>query len=225
MTDDSKPWLDAEPDETPLDVESLSVNELERFSKTSVRLILEQYSHCEVPAGCGGVVLRWVNPDSPVPFGCCVHGAAYCNEFFVDGVRHRSSQVMLTRGRHVLVLALTRRGDSLPPAPFMVVAGTDFGSVSRTGQSLPQHTVSSRADGRWHVATAAPSESALTALSPDLAVWSIPTCVPRPPRPEGYVGYYDECVKHDAEAFVFPSGLSTLWVRTVVEIDLPAQEG
>ena len=38
-----------------LDSEALRLNTLNRFRKHSPRLLLEEYSHCEVPAGCGGV--------------------------------------------------------------------------------------------------------------------------------------------------------------------------
>jgi hypothetical protein len=44
----------------------LKLNSLSRFSKQSSRFILEIYSGCEVPAGCGGVVLRWRSPDEPI---------------------------------------------------------------------------------------------------------------------------------------------------------------
>src|SRR5687768_6072864 len=45
----------------------LKLNGLSRYAKESPRLVLEEYGHCEVPAGCGGVVLRWRNPDQPIP--------------------------------------------------------------------------------------------------------------------------------------------------------------
>jgi hypothetical protein len=45
----------------------LKLNGLSRYTKQSPRLVLEEYSHCEVPAGYGGVVLRWRNPDQPLP--------------------------------------------------------------------------------------------------------------------------------------------------------------
>src|SRR5262245_59385715 len=43
------------------------LNSLDRFRKQSDRLVLEEHSHCEVPAGCGGVVLRWRNPFAALP--------------------------------------------------------------------------------------------------------------------------------------------------------------
>jgi len=205
-----------DPNEETLDAEALSVNELSRFTKSSTRLVLEQYSHCEVPAGCGGVVLRWVNPDSPVPFGCHAFGPPYCNALFVDGVEHRTSQVMLTAGEHVLVFAMSiGRGEG---DAFMAVASTAFGSVHRTGSQLPEVTVASSADGSWLIATSRPSQEALTARTPDPSVWSTPTGRPRPARPSGYAGYYDECAEHGAEALALPSHSAGFWVRVVVEV-------
>lgn len=44
----------------------LKLNSISRFSKQSPRLVLEEHGHCEVPAGCGGVVLRWRGADDPI---------------------------------------------------------------------------------------------------------------------------------------------------------------
>lgn len=214
MTDPTPP-PGADPDEEPLDAEALSVNELARFTKNSPRLVLEQYSHCEVPAGCGGVVLRWVNPESPVPFGCHVFGG-YCGALFVDGVEHRSARVMLTAGAHVLVFVMSR--SRYATDAFMAVASTAYGSVRRTGAQLPEVTVTSRADGSWRVATSRPDAAALTAPEADPTVWEPLTAAPRPARPEGYAGYYDECVEHGAEALALPPDDGDFWVRVVVEV-------
>jgi hypothetical protein len=48
------------------DSDDLRLNELQRYRKTSGRLALKVHSHCEVPAGCGGVVLRWRRPGAPI---------------------------------------------------------------------------------------------------------------------------------------------------------------
>ena len=45
----------------------LKLNSISRSSKQSPRLVLEEHGHCEVPAGCGGVVLRWRGHDDPIP--------------------------------------------------------------------------------------------------------------------------------------------------------------
>jgi len=47
------------------DDEAFKLNSLHRFTKHS-KLVLEAHSHCEVPAGCGGAVFKWVNPTSGI---------------------------------------------------------------------------------------------------------------------------------------------------------------
>ncbi len=47
--------------------DELKLNTIGRFVKRSPCLALEQHNHCEVPAGCGGVVLRWFNPSRGIP--------------------------------------------------------------------------------------------------------------------------------------------------------------
>ncbi len=85
------------------DEEDLRLNTLHRFQKHSPRLTLQVHSHCEVPAGCGGVVLRWVNPDAG--FGAVIHvqpgeGA----EAWVDGARVTTTLLTLSYGEHLLAL-------------------------------------------------------------------------------------------------------------------------
>ena len=74
------------------------LNSLERFRKQSPRLVLEEHSHCEVPAGCGGVVLRWRNPLAGLPL--LVH-------FYAPG-----KSTLYLDGREV-----TQIGNDLPPGP------------------------------------------------------------------------------------------------------------
>ncbi len=45
----------------------LRLNSIDRYVKRSPHFVLEEHGHCEVPAGCGGVVLRWLNPATTVP--------------------------------------------------------------------------------------------------------------------------------------------------------------
>jgi len=45
---------------------NLRLNGIDRFVKSSPHLHLEEYDSCEVPSGCGGVVLRWTNINSPI---------------------------------------------------------------------------------------------------------------------------------------------------------------
>ena len=81
------------------------LNSLDRFRKQPGRLVLEVYSHCEVPAGCGGAVLRWRNPLAAVPVRVHLYspGKAVC---FFDGSELRTAGADLAPGLHVIAIAL-----------------------------------------------------------------------------------------------------------------------
>lgn len=84
----------------------LKLNSLSRYSKQSPRLILEEHSHCEVPAGCGGVVLRWLNLDNGIPCTMWLHTSAEASEFLIDGEHPASSRPLLNFGNHTISIRL-----------------------------------------------------------------------------------------------------------------------
>lgn len=86
--------------------EALRLNTLHRFRKHSPRLLLEEYSHCEVPAGCGGVVLRWVDPGAGTPaiVRSFVQGRI---ALWIDGAPLDSGRVDLRAGAHTLAIEIT----------------------------------------------------------------------------------------------------------------------
>jgi len=86
------------------------LNSFDRFTKTSPRLLLEEHAHCEVPAGCGGVVLRWINPATGLPVLLDVFNPSHAT-LAIDGVAVTHSSLLLAPGRHVLSLEVPR-----PPA-------------------------------------------------------------------------------------------------------------
>ena len=93
-------------------MDKLKLNTLSRFSKRSDQLLLEHYSHCEVPAGCGGVILRWRDRADGVMADLtlfCPREAAVS----IDGHPPASARLMLPWGAHVLtatVAQLPRKG-------------------------------------------------------------------------------------------------------------------
>src|SRR5712691_2450458 len=84
---------------------SADLNSLERFRKQPGRLVLEEHGHCEVPAGCGGVVLRWRNPFAALPVTIHLYTPvkAAC---FLDGAELPSGRPDLTPGPHVATIHL-----------------------------------------------------------------------------------------------------------------------
>jgi hypothetical protein len=137
------------------DERDLKLNSLDRYRKQSPRLVLEEHSHCEVPAGCGGVVLRWNNPDRalPVRFRWLKPKGS---ELWIDGAVPDSSSPLLARGNHVLALKIkATRGQSL----FVLTAAYDESDFGRQVSRKLGFTwrMASKADGTWLATTAAPT--------------------------------------------------------------------
>lgn len=133
MSDDDEPDLDGQ--------QALQLNTLHRFRKHSPRLLLEEYSHCEVPAGCGGVVMRWVDPDAGTPAVVRVFVEARAT-LWLNGELIESGRVDVACGPNVLAVALDEIvapesglrgliGQARPPALMLSIVralGTDVAS-------------------------------------------------------------------------------------------------
>jgi hypothetical protein len=87
--------------------QDLKLNSLSRYTKQSPRLVLEEHGSCEVPAGCGGVVLRWRNPVEPIPM--ILHLSFWWNgereQIALDGKdTEYAARTPVTFGTHVLTM-------------------------------------------------------------------------------------------------------------------------
>ena len=100
--------------------DDLRINTLHRFAKHSPRLVLQEYSHCEVPAGCGGVVLRWIDPAHGAPVSISLVALNSTAETWLDGTPLEISRAILSAGSHVIAFHL-RRTDARD-APFTLGA-------------------------------------------------------------------------------------------------------
>ena len=98
---------------------NLKLNSLGRYGKNNSRLLLEEHSHCEVPAGCGGVVLRWRNPNSGLLFMLHFFSAGKAT-LLLDGKTVPSARPLIPFGEHVLSLAVT---DIVPGSAILGFAG------------------------------------------------------------------------------------------------------
>lgn len=79
------------------------INRLDRYRKESDRLILEEHS-----AGCGGIILRWRNPDDGIPIR--LEAAAPVEpEFFLDGQPLTSRRFVAKTGPHLFAVRLRLR--------------------------------------------------------------------------------------------------------------------
>ena len=83
--------------------EKIEPNSLDRFVKSSPRLVLERFTSCEVPAGCGGVVYRWRRADRDVSMALALYTPGEVKAW-VDDEEVLSTHIDLVRGPHVLGL-------------------------------------------------------------------------------------------------------------------------
>lgn len=133
-------------------------NSLDRFRKHSPRLVLEEYDACEVPAGCGGVVLRWRNPYAAQPYHLYAWVAKGEWTALIDGQPLETTRADLAPGPHVLAFTLA---DADRAAALLAVA---FRYVPHDG-TRDLHTdaphvrdVLSAGDGNWLATTDAPPD-------------------------------------------------------------------
>jgi hypothetical protein len=127
----------------------LKLNSLSRYTKQSPRLVLEEHSSCEVPAGCGGVVLRWRNPVEPLPM--IVRSSLWWNgeheEIAFDGKRSEpGSKVPITYGKHALTLVVR---DFDPEYAFVLMTGHLDAEYVRVLQLEGERVFISVPDNTW----------------------------------------------------------------------------
>ncbi len=208
----------------------LNLNSLGRYAKQSSRLVLEQHSHCEVPAGCGGVVLRWRSDISEVPV--LVH--LFCSgksKLSIDGVAPASSEAMVTFGDHVLSVVL----EDVPRDALLAI------SVAHSDFRLPQVSrrvgrpvdVVTDGDGKWRCATVQPADDAWTRPGFDDSAWAAMGLAPRPSLEKRKTYTRDtawemrlqmtldagaKCLRVDA-----PAG--RMWVRRAFRLARPGEDG
>ncbi len=132
------------------------LNSLDRFRKDPGRLVLEEHSHCEVPAGCGGVVLRWRNPAtllSVIVFG--YHAGK--GSWLFDGDELANGRVDLQPGRHVIACALDSVDYSSGLILFAAITEPPASASRRRDETdSPSFKVVSASDGSWKFALEEP---------------------------------------------------------------------
>lgn len=201
------------------------LNSLERFRKRSPGLVLEQHSHCEVPAGCGGVVLRWRDPRAARPL--CVHvytsGKSEC---WIDGEPLARGRAELAPGRHVLAIAVERGARArLLRAALLDPEGVR--AHGPAGVEVPIRVLSS-ADRSWK-ATLAPPPEGWQAPELDDSGWEALAACRMPEVRWDAPGAYQwrACEEAGASGLGFaslPPGegeYGPVWVRKAFEVPTP----
>lgn len=193
------------------DSDDLRLNELQRYRKTSDRLALEVHSHCEVPAGCGGVVLRWRHPGAPLGLSLFSYVSGSFEGPFIDGKPITEQRITLAPGEHVLSLVVNKPGNAglLQPGNqgFLLLRASLQPNIAT---ALRREAVS-QPDGRWRAATREPPEGwQLPGFdSPDF----VPLVEKPVPEPKGNERWSWQTLQRDAKGLGLPAKASRAWVR------------
>ncbi|MCA9671134.1 MAG: hypothetical protein KC503_36300 [Myxococcales bacterium] len=128
----------------------LHLNTLARFSKRNApsALALEEHGHCEVPAGCGGVVMRWRDPR--VGLDVLIEIAAsntVQTRVVLDGVPMQTARAAIPFGEHVLDIEIVREHDE--PTLLWIAAIVDLAADRALGAPRVLRQLCSAGDGAF----------------------------------------------------------------------------
>lgn len=193
--------------------DDLNINSVDRFRKTSPRLVLEEHGSCEVPAGCAGVVLRWHNPDAgqPVVFGCVAPGSV---ELFVNG-QAIASRAVLNWGENRLAVRITEINAQ---TPFLMVTRRDIppGDEDLEDEFLILRDGCSTADGSWLASTHDHDLADWTSAECDESGWQ-PLRTELTQYPQEHAWRYEGLEQGGATGLLLPPGNRVL-IRTRIHV-------
>ena len=195
----------------------MELNSLDRYVKSSPQFVLEEHSHCEVPAGCGGAVLRWRDRFTSVPvqlnFG--IVGAEDWDTV-IDHERPRSARPLLAPGRHVVMVSV--RGVVEGDFAFLVwFTSPDVGDDPLLWTPGP--------DGGWRVTGDEPDEAAWTDVDLDVSTWL--SCVPTEVADTRDTKYsVRQALRLGAGPLTVPAAvvddiLPRVWIRAILDVPAP----
>lgn len=144
----------------------LELNSLNRFSKSSDRLTLEAYDSCEVPAGCGGVVMRWVDPNDGIPLRF-VGGFIADAKIYVDQKPVIGQRIGLFAGEHLLCIELSNFSDIAEAEYFAWRTHRDLPSDQLDHDVMTLADCTTAADGSWLASVLSTNDLSSTPDSPD----------------------------------------------------------
>lgn len=198
------------------------LNSLDRFRKRSPNLILEQHGSCEVPAGCGGVILRWRNPRATRPVRFHIYASGKLKAW-VDGEPLTRGSVDLAPGPHVLALEISG-GDLSRLLRAVIEHDTD--GISAHGPveiELPVRSLS-QPDGTWKAVLGPPGEGwQKVGFAEDGWQALEEGTIPQPAHSEEGSYQWSHCVQAGAAGLCVAGGdgRGGVWVRKAFEVPAP----
>jgi hypothetical protein len=193
----------------------LRLNSIDRYVKSSPRFVLEEHSGCEVPAGCGGVVLRWRDAKTEVPVRMHVATMNVTEiDVRVDGGRLPSSRPLLAPGPHELTIDLVAATSATAQFLFYARLAPDTSPVTPQ-DAVPLLTTAVAQPWEWtELLDPAPG-----ALVPADADWRpmVPGELPADEKERGY--QVSRLARDGAAPLTTPDWVPHLRVRTRFEIE------
>ncbi|MGI5146626.1 hypothetical protein ACQEVC_09610 [Plantactinospora sp. CA-294935] len=195
----------------------LRLNSVSRYAKESPLFILEEHGHCEVPAGCGGVVLRWRDPLAGIPLRIRLHAAGECR-MLLDGAEPPSARPVVPYGEHVLACTVAEVDPAYIALMFAAVYGPGDSHVDSTPEPAGETSILSTVDGTWRWSSTEPADDAWTRTGFDDTGWAPMElrAEHRPPEGTGWdqAGYQvRQLGELGAVGLGVPDGTGPIWVR------------
>ncbi|MCB9762185.1 MAG: hypothetical protein H6739_20465 [Alphaproteobacteria bacterium] len=190
-------------------VAAMSDLKLNRLKKASAEgLILEHFGSCEVPAGCGGVVLRWSRTGQPqrVDFSVYVTGQ---HTLFVDGEKPEFTRADLAPGPHVLGLILS----GLPQDWAL------YASINLPRREDAHNRLRSEPDGSWRCSVDEPADARWMKPGFDDSGWTPMIGQGAPPAPDPKHGWAQRWLQEKgARRLTIEGQPQALWVRRAFHV-------
>lgn len=182
------------------------LNSLDRFRKHPGRLVLEEHGHCEIPAGCGGVVLRWRNPHVCRPVLLYLYTPIRA-AIWLDGVEPYSARVDLAPGNHSVAVAVEKVDLRAGLLMFAAIPNPDHQQTPPAADVEPPFKVLSADDGTWKFSLTPPPENWNT-LEFDDRDWPALTRRPTPQLDWNQHGAWplNTCTQQGAVCLGLPEG-------------------
>jgi hypothetical protein len=200
----------------------LKLNSLPRFLKKSPQLILEEHSHCEVPAGCGGVVLRWRNPNEGIPLQTWVYAAGKF-DLALDGEILTSARPIVPWGHHVWSLVITDANPHYALFSFAAFHGGKEMHIKTTGPSVDPVFILSKPEELWKYTHSEQTGNEWMKLDFDDSQWLPlaskeinPTALEKTSRDAYRIRKLQE---FGAEALGTPEVSNKFWIRKVFSVE------